>query len=189
MTTPEELIRSYGYLAVVVGTFLEGETVLVLAGIAAHLGYLQLPWVFLAAFMGALSGDLLYFFLGRRHGPAILRKHPQWQTRIDQLQKLLARYHSPVILMSRFLYGLRMVAPFALGLGHVPPGKYLLLDATSVLVWTVAVAGGGYLFGNFLEILIGDVKRYELGIMAAIAAVGLLIWVICYYRRRKNLAK
>jgi len=185
MTTLEELIRSYGYLAVVVGTFLEGETVLVLAGIAAHLGYLQLPLVVLAAFMGAFSGDLLYFFLGRRHGPAILRKHPHWHTRIDKLQKLLARFHSLVILMSRFLYGLRMVAPFALGMGHVPPGKYLLLDATSVLVWTVAVAGGGYLFGNVLEIFIGNLKRYELGIMAAIATAGLLIWVI-YYRRAKK---
>jgi membrane protein DedA with SNARE-associated domain len=189
MTTLEELIRNYGYFAVVVGTLLEGETVLVLAGIAAHLGYLQLPWVFLAAFTGALSGDLLYFFLGRWHGPTILLKHPQWQTRIDKLEKLLARYHSPVILMSRFLYGLRIVAPFGLGLGHVPPGKYLLLDATSVLVWTVAVATGGYLFGNVLEIFIGNLKRYELGIMGAIAAAGLLIWVIFYYRRRKNLAK
>ncbi|MDP3182266.1 MAG: DedA family protein [Desulfobaccales bacterium] len=185
MTTLEHLIKNYGYLAVMLGTFLEGETVLVLAGIAAHLGYLKLSLVVLAAFIGALSGDLLYFFLGRWHGPGILLKHPQWQTRIDKLQKLLARYHSPLILMSRFLYGLRMVAPFALGLGHVPPGKYLLLDATSVLVWTVAVAAGGYLFGNFLEIIIGDIKRYELLVMGAIAAVGILIGVIYYYRRRK----
>lgn len=185
MTTLEHLIRSYGYLAVLVGTFLEGETVLVLAGIAAHLGYLQMPWVLLTAFAGALSGDLLYFFLGRRHGLAILSKHAPWQPRVVKLQQLLARYHSPLILMSRFLYGLRMVTPFTLGLGHVRPGKYVCLDGISVLAWTVAVGTGGYLFGNVLEIIIGDIKRYELAIMSVIAAVGIVIWAVCYYRRRR----
>jgi len=185
MTTLEELIRNYGYLAILVGTFLEGETVLVLAGFGAHLGYLTLPWVFLSAFIGAISGDLLYFFLGRWHGLATLKKHPQWQSRVGRLQEMLARHHSPLILMSRFLYGLRIVTPFTLGLSHVPPGRYICLDGLSVLVWTVVVGAGGYLFGNFLEIVIGDIKRYELGIMAGISAVGILIWAICYYRRRK----
>ena len=49
-----QLIQSYGYWAILAGTFLEGETILVLAGFAAHLGYLQLPWVILAAFAGSL---------------------------------------------------------------------------------------------------------------------------------------
>ncbi len=64
--TLEILIRNYGYWAVLVGTFLEGETILVLGGLSAHLGYLKLPWVIAAAFCGTLPGDQLYFFLGRR---------------------------------------------------------------------------------------------------------------------------
>ena len=59
----EQLIESYGYIVLVIGTFLEGETILVLGGIAAKLGYLQLYGVVLAAFIGSLAGDQLYFFL------------------------------------------------------------------------------------------------------------------------------
>jgi membrane protein DedA with SNARE-associated domain len=186
MSTLENLIRSYGYLAVFVGTFLEGETVLVLAGIAAHLGYLQFPLVLLAAFAGALSGDVLYFYLGRWHGMTTLNRHPQWQSRVAKLNKMMDRYHSPLILASRFLYGLRMITPFTLGLGHVPPLKYILLDAVSVLVWTLGVGLGGYLFGNFLDIIIGDIKRYELAVMGAVAGAGLLVGVIYYLRRRRS---
>jgi membrane protein DedA with SNARE-associated domain len=186
MTTLEYLIRHYGYLGVLVGTFLEGETVLVLAGLAAHLGYLQLPFVILTAFTGALGGDLLYFFLGHRHGQSILARHAHWQGRVEKLQKMLARYHSPVILLSRFLYGLRMVAPFAMGMSRVPPGRYILLDSVSVLLWALAVGVGGYLFGNVLAIILGDIKHYEAQVLGVIAGAGLLIWLLLYLRQRKS---
>ena len=55
------MIENYGYAAILVGTFLEGETILVLAGLAAQLGYLTLSGVILAAFLGSLSGDQLFF--------------------------------------------------------------------------------------------------------------------------------
>ena len=55
------VIENYGYAAILIGTFLEGETILVLAGLAAHQGYLVLTWVILAAFLGSLCGDQLFF--------------------------------------------------------------------------------------------------------------------------------
>ena len=70
----ESLIDTYGYLAILVGTFFEGETVLVLGGFAAHRGYLDLPGVILAAFVGTLLGDQLFFVLGRWHSEKILAK-------------------------------------------------------------------------------------------------------------------
>ena len=65
--TLESIVDTYGYLAVLLGTFLEDETILVLGGFAAHRGYLALPWVIVAAFLGSLCGDQLFFFLGRKH--------------------------------------------------------------------------------------------------------------------------
>jgi membrane protein DedA with SNARE-associated domain len=54
------IIENYEYAAILIGTFLEGETILVLAGLAAHQGYLVLTWVILAAFLGSLGGDQLF---------------------------------------------------------------------------------------------------------------------------------
>lgn len=56
----ETFVQTYGYWAILIGTFLEGETILVLGGLAAHMGYMDLNGVILAAFAGSLSGDQLF---------------------------------------------------------------------------------------------------------------------------------
>jgi len=184
--TLESLVDAYGYLAVLVGTFIEGETILVLGGFAAARGYLGLPWVILAAFIGSLCGDQLFFFLGRWHGKAILSKRPTWKSRVNKAQKLLERFRIPLILAFRFLYGLRTVAPFVIGMSSVPTVEFIFLNAVGALVWAITVGTGGYLFGSALEILIGNIKHYEIQILGAIAAIGVLIWGIYFYRRRKR---
>jgi membrane protein DedA with SNARE-associated domain len=75
------LVSHYGYVALVVGTFFEGETILVAAGFAAHGGYLKLQWVILGAFLGSLAGDQFYFFVGRMKGKAFLHRRPAWRLR------------------------------------------------------------------------------------------------------------
>ncbi|MGW8187802.1 MAG: DedA family protein [Desulfobacterales bacterium] len=81
----ESLIEKFGYLAVLLGTFLEGETILVLGGFAAHRGYLLLAGVILTAFCGSLMGDQLFFFLGRRNSRAFLDRRPLWKARADRV--------------------------------------------------------------------------------------------------------
>ena len=71
---PQSIIENYGYAAILIGTFLEGETILELAGLAAHQGYLVLTRVILAAFVGSLCGDQLFFYFGRKHSQAVLSR-------------------------------------------------------------------------------------------------------------------
>jgi len=182
----QSVIDTYGYLAILVGTFLEGETILVLGGFAAHRGYLHLPWVVLAAFIGSLMGDQLFFFLGRWHSQTVLAKRPSWRGRVEKAQKLIGRYRIPFILVFRFLYGLRTVAPFVIGTSNVPVPLFVFLNAIGAMVWAIAVGTGGYLFGNALEVFIGDVKHYELQAFGAIAALGAVIWILYITSRRRR---
>jgi hypothetical protein len=78
----QSIIENYGYVALLVGTFLEGETILVLAGLAAHQGYLVLTWVILAAFLGSLCSDQLFLF-GRKHSQAVLSRCPAWKEKAE----------------------------------------------------------------------------------------------------------
>lgn len=182
----ESIIDTYGYLAIFVGTFLEGETILVLGGFAAHRGYMALPGVILAAFIGSLCGDQLFFSLGRNHSQRFLSKRPSWKVRIDRARKLIDRFGTPLILVFRFLYGLRTVLPFVIGMSPVPTMKFIILNALGALVWAVAVGTGGYLFGNALKVVIGNIKHYELEVFGLIAAAGILIWIIYLYRRKAS---
>lgn len=89
-----------------------------------------------------------------------------------------------------FLYGLRTVAPFAMGMSPVRTVKFVLLNALGAMVWAIAVGTGGYLFGNALEVMIGNIKHYELQAFGAIAVIGAVIWAVIwavyFYRRRKK---
>ena len=87
--TFQSSLETYGYLAILIGSFIEGETILVLGGFAAQRGYLQLPWVILFAFLVSLSGDQLFFHLGRLQSQQILSKHPRWRERVDNAHSAL----------------------------------------------------------------------------------------------------
>jgi membrane protein DedA with SNARE-associated domain len=189
MAPLETLLQTYGYWAVLIGTFAEGETVLVLGAFAAHRGYLALPWVILAAFIGTLMGDQLFFYLGRKHTQWVLARRPSWKARIDRAHQLMERYRTLLILGFRFMYGLRTIIPFLMGMSSVSTKKFIILDVIAALVWAVVVGTGGYLFGNILEIILGDIKHYELPILVAIALIGVSLWALHryhYYRSRRG---
>ena len=181
----EMLVQSYGYLAVFLGTLLEGEAIVILAAFAAHQGYIALPEVILAAFAGGCLGDEFYFFLGRYQGRAFLRRRPAWKGRVEAADRLVDRYHVWIILVIRYLYGLRSVLCFTLGLSSVSSWTFALLNAVGVAVWAVLMGLGGYYFGYALEVLLKDAKKYELAAAAVIVAVSLIIWAVRRYRQKK----
>jgi len=182
----ESYIEHFGYLAVLIGTFLEGETVLILAGFAAHRGYLHLPLVICAAFVGSVIGDQLFYFLGRKHSQTVLARRPSWRPRIEKAQKLIACHQVPIILGFRFIYGLRTVIPFTLGAAAVPGRVFVPLNILGALIWAIAVGYAGYLFGQALEGLFGRLKHIEMWIMLGIALTGVIFWGIRFLRSRRH---
>ena len=179
------LIDSYGYLAVFIGAFLEGETILALAGLAAHRGYLDfLTVVVIAGFAGFL-GDQFYFFLGRYKGAKILRRFPHAQERAHKFDALLSRWHAPLIVGIRFMYGFRILGPIMLGMGRVKAWKFVLYNFIGAAIWAPLIAGIGYVFGSILESVLGDLKRIELWAFAALVTVGLAFSLVHWLRARR----
>jgi membrane protein DedA with SNARE-associated domain len=187
----EAFFGTYGYPALLVGTFFEGETFLVLAGFAASLGYLDIPWVILVAFVGTLSGDQLFFYLGRRHSAMVqsfLDYYPAWQNRIGRVQGLIERYQTALVFVFHFLYGLRIAFLLVIGLSRIPAGKFFILNFFSALVWAIVIGMVGYLFGSALAMIVGDLKDLENYILVGIAMIGGIFGVLQLlgYRVMKN---
>jgi len=170
------LVDSYGYAAVAIGAFLEGETILALAGLAAHRGYLDfLAVVSIAAAFG-FAGDQFFFYLGRRHGVRILARFPDAVSKTQRFDALLARWHAPLIIGIRFMYGLRIVGPILLGMGRCRAWKFAVYNAIGALIWAPLVAGVGYLFGHAMESSLRDLKSVELwGLVVLLAAMLILL--------------
>lgn len=175
-------IEQHGYLALLAGSAIEGETFVVLAGFAAHRGYLSLPLVILVAGVLNFGWDQFYFWFGRRHGRWALARFPSLEAKTARVLALLERYHVPLIVGVRFLYGLRVAGPIAIGLSEVPWPRFFALNLIGAMLWAAIFSVLGYLFGQALELLIEDLRRHEVWIFAVIVAAGLVTWLVS--RRR-----
>ena len=178
------LIDSYGYLTVFVGAFLEGETILALAGLAAYREYLDFRLVVIVALIGGFLGDQFYFFLGRYKGQQILARFPNMEERAHRFDALLSRWHAPLIIGVRFMYGFRIIGPIMLGMGRVPSWKFMLYNFIGAAIWAPLIAGIGYKFGEIVESVLGNMKRFELWVFLAIVAIGLTILIVRHLRER-----
>lgn len=171
-------VASYGYLAVFIGTLLEGETILVAAGFAAHRGLLDWPLVVLVAIAGGTLGDQIAFLLGRWKGEALIERFPALAQRKQRIHDLLLRFDFIFILAIRFLYGLRIAGPFILGTSRVPLLRFAVFNLIGAALWATLVSGAGYAFGLAINSLLADAKRIEEILLVAILAfgVGLGLW-------------
>ena len=175
---PVELLQSYGYIALLAGAFLEGELIVILAGVLAHQGYLSPYLAALSAFCGSVTSDQLMFFLGRWKGNAILHRFPRLEKRAPRVRALLARYETPLILGFRFIYGVRNVTPILMGMGAVSHVKFLLLNIVSAAVWACAFITLGYFFGLAVTTLLAAHPHADkvLLLAAALAVGGVWLW-------------
>ena len=184
--TLEQLVATYGYPVLFGGALLEGETVVAIAGYLAHRGYLSLPFVFAVAATGAFVGDQFYFYLGHRHGNAVLVRFPSLQAYVGRVTRLIERYQVWAIFFIRFMYGVRTVGPIVFGMSRVPWHLFVILNLISSLVWAAAIAGAGYAFGQAVGLVLHDLERYEWAFLIGLATVGAGAWLYHAWRWRKR---
>jgi membrane protein DedA with SNARE-associated domain len=176
------LIAHYGYAATFAGTLVEGESLLILSGLAAHRGYLSLPVVILVGAAGGALGDVGFFLLGRHYGSQLVTRFPRFAPTADRVRSMIERHPSTAILAVRFLYGLRTAGPAIIGTTRVGFVKFTLLNALGALVWSACWAGAGYLAGRAAERLLGDLAHVERELFAVTlvlvfaGAVALRVW-------------
>jgi len=182
-----QLAKHHGplfYPITVVWTFLEGETFVIFAGYAASLHVLNLPLLIAAAWVGSFAGDQLWFFLGRRYGQLLLQRYPSWLPGVEIALGLARRYNTIFILSFRFIYGIRNVSSFALGMSGLPWLRFLGLNFIAAGLWSLAFAGSGYFFGRASEAVLGDVAQ-DVGLIL-LALILLVLGAAFALRRRQR---
>jgi len=173
-----ELLHSYGYALIFVGTLAEGETLLMLGGYFAHQGYLALGPVIVTAFIGAVCGDQLFFWIGRHHAKRLLGRFPKLRDKVNVALHRIESHQVKVVLCMRFLWGLRIALPIALGLSNMATKRYFWLNIASAAVWSMVFAVIGFGAGELVRRLEADLHRHEKWIAAVLVlgAVLALAW-------------
>jgi membrane protein DedA with SNARE-associated domain len=146
----EQLIQDYGYLAVTLITLLEGESIVILAGIAVGAGQLTFGTVILCAVLGSVAGDQFWFHVGRRWGARLISRRPSWTALSERVFAQLQTRETFLMLTFRFYYGLRTVMPLAIGAARTSPLRFLGLNLIGAAGWATTFTLGGYLLGETL---------------------------------------
>src|SRR5437764_14075852 len=108
-------VSQYGYLGIILWTFLGAEEGVIVSGILASRGYFSLPLVILSCAIGGSIGDQIYFYAAWKYGPRILEKFERVRRHYPRAELLMKKYGASVVLASRFLAGLRIDVSVACG--------------------------------------------------------------------------
>jgi len=183
---PEALLHQFGSLAVFIGTFLEGEAILITAGFFASRGYLAPFLVGLVAFAGAYLGHLFWFWLGRKHGVKLLDRFPRLKKHFGKGVRVFERYGAAAIIITQWLYGLRLTAAVIIGMSRISVVKFIAYEALACAIWAAVITGAGFYFGRAIEAVLGRVENIEKYVLLAIAAVAIGMWAYHQWKERKE---
>jgi membrane protein DedA with SNARE-associated domain len=179
----QQLLRDYlelhGYWVLFIGTFLEGEAILIMAGFLAFQGYLSIGGVILTSFAGSFLGDQFYFYLGRTQGTSLMRRFHFIARRFRESLRLIGKYGAFVAFISRFTYGFRIILPIILGITNLSPRTFLLINFCSACVWAIIFSLAGYLFGKSASLFLEDAGKYEQYLLLAL--IGVIVTVWCFH--------
>ena len=176
----------YGYLALLIAIFIEGEVSVITASFAAHRGYLDIFVVFIIAFSATIASDWFWFFIGRRHGSRVLSKKQSFANKAKKVNTFLNRYPTLILIGYRFLYGFRIVVPVVIGMSDIKIKKFLFLSAIGTIFWAGIMTSAGYLFGEVLEANFKKLEHYEVRIIAFMLISGFILALILWYIKKKK---
>lgn len=181
-----ETIAKYAYLAVLAGTFAEGETVLVFGGLLAQERRVSFPGILAAAFAGAYSGHLFWFWAGRRHGPQLLERFPRLEKLTSRAAVILERRGALSIFITQYLYGLRTAAAIAFGLSGIGFTRFALIQIANCSVWAVLIGTIGYVFGHAAERMLGRAATVEKYTLAAAIGIAVAFSALRHFRANRS---
>jgi membrane protein DedA with SNARE-associated domain len=172
------------------GVPLPEDISLILGGFLAYRGAVQLEAMMAVGFTGILVGDTLIYFAGRRLGGRVGRGSGFWSRVVTpekrvRVQELFAAHGQKIVMIARFLPGVRAVTYFTAGSAHMSFWRFLLWDGIAALASAPLFVYLGFHFGGELETLFARVKNGQVAVVAALAAAALAYGV---YRWRKNAA-
>ncbi len=177
----EAFLTKYGYIGIFIGTFLEGETTVLLGGIFSKLGYMEIYRVFLWAFLGTFAGDFTFFSLGRVFGRHRIAKYEFLSSKIPLANGIIKKYGNFIIFIIRFLVGIRAVILMLLGCTNLKIGKFILFSVLNSTLWSIMITLIGYIFGNVVYVFVSDIKKYEEFIIPSIL---ILVTILIFIYRR-----
>ena len=173
-----------------VGFFLPGDSLLVVAGLFAAAGKLNLAILLSTLFVAAVVGDAVGYLTGARLGPRLFKRQKSLLFRPSHLQKAHAfyeKYGGKTIIIARFVPIVRTFAPIVAGAANMPYRRFVVFNVVGGFLWVFSMILAGYFLGNILKTQFGiDLEEHIEWVIIIVVALSLLPAVIEYLKSRRE---
>lgn len=173
-----------------VGFFLPGDSLLVVAGLFAAAGKLNLAILLSTLFVAAVVGDAVGYLTGSRLGPRLFKRQKSLLFRPSHLQKAHAfyeKYGGKTIIIARFVPIVRTFAPIVAGAANMPYRRFVVFNVVGGFLWVFSMILAGYFLGNLLKSQFSiDLEEHIEWVIIIVVALSLLPAVIEYLKSRRE---
>lgn len=152
--------KDLAYLIIFLWCILEGEMALILAGIFAHEGHVNLPLIVFVAGLGAFVGDQIYFYIGRYNKEYIQKRLVKQRRKFAVAHLLLQKYGWPIIFIQRYMYGFRTVIPMSIGITRYNSKKFAFINLISAWLWAFITIMLAWYFGDEIWYIIHLIEHH-----------------------------
>lgn len=142
--------KDFAYLIIFLWCILEGELALILGGIFAHEGYVNLGLIIFIAGLGGFVGDQIYFYIGRYNKKYIQKKLKAQRRKFAVAHLLLQKFGWPIIFIQRYMYGFRTIIPMSIGITRYNAKKFAFINLISAWVWAAITIILAWYFGHLI---------------------------------------
>lgn len=184
----EGYIAKYGYIGIFIGTFLEGETTVLLGGIFSKLGFMSVWMVMLYAFAGTFVGDCTFFAIGRFFGKNIVERFSFIRSKVPLANKVIQRSGNFIVFITRFLVGFRAVILILLGCTNLKMSRFFIYSILNSIAWSILISIIGFAFGEVVLVFVSDIKKYE-SIIVPVILILVMILILVYRHIMKEKEK
>lgn len=141
-------LATYGYVVLFVYSLGGGFAALMAAGVLSFAGKMDITTSIAVAAVANFVGDALLFYLARYHKGEMMEYFRKHKRKLAFSHLLIKRHGSWIIIMKKFIYGLKTLVTLAVGLTKYDFWKFSGYNAIGAIIWAVVVGGGSYLFGG-----------------------------------------
>jgi undecaprenyl-diphosphatase len=160
-----------------VGTTVPGHTAVIVSGFLAHIGIFNLWIVIFLASIGAVLGDTIGFYLGRKYGMPLIEKFKfrffAREEYIEKTRALIGKHTGKALIIGRFNPLTRSLMPFVVGASRAPARTFWIFNAIGGVSWATASVMLGYVFGLGYHAAAGYIGK---GLVIAILAASAIVW-------------
>ncbi len=118
----------------------------------------------------------------------ILDRFPKMKLHFGKSIRLFERYGPAAIIITQWLYGLRITCAVIIGISRISVFKFLIYEAISCLVWAIIISFAGYYFGAAVERVLGRAEHVEKYGLALIVVIAISVWLYHKWKEKKQTA-